>query len=78
MANSYSSVGEVAVRLNVAYWKIKYAHAARHIPEPLRVGNTRLYTEDDIKQLEIYFDQKKGGDEQVQLHGQGLPGLDKP
>jgi DNA-binding transcriptional MerR regulator len=69
MQSSYSSVGEVASRLNVAYWKVKYAHQAKHIPEPLRVGNRRLYTEDDIQRLKLYFDQKKGGDDQVQLLG---------
>lgn len=67
MQNGYSSVGEVASRLGVGYWKIKYAHASRHIPEPLRVGNTRLYTEDDIKRLELYFGKKEGGNDQVQL-----------
>jgi DNA-binding transcriptional MerR regulator len=72
MANSYSSVGEVATRLKVAYWRIKYAHAAGYIKEPLRVGNHRLYTEDDIHALELYFDQKKGGNEKVQLQRQGL------
>ncbi len=69
MANSYSSVGEVANRLKVAYWRIKYAHAAGYIKEPLRVGNHRLYTEDDIHELELYFDEKKGGNEQLQLQG---------
>lgn len=69
MVNNYRSISEVACRLKVAYWRIKYAHAAGYVKEPVRVGNHRLYTEDDIQELEHYFGQRKGGNGELQLQG---------
>lgn len=65
----YISLGELAARLGVPYWRIKYAHAAGHVPEPLRVGTRRLYTEEDIENMAIYFGLKKGERDDVQVRG---------
>jgi DNA-binding transcriptional MerR regulator len=65
----YICIGQLAARLGVPYWRIKYAHAAGHVPEPLRVGTRRLYTEQDIENMAIYFGLKKGERDDVQLQG---------
>jgi hypothetical protein len=53
--SQYFSIRQVADRLGVAFYRVKFAHQAGHVQEPLRVGNTRFYAEDDIRRLERYF-----------------------
>lgn len=69
MQEQYICIGELAAQLGVPYWRIKYAHAAGHVPEPLRAGTRRLYTESDIENLAIYFGLKKGECGNIQLRG---------
>ena len=52
MNNTFLSIRQVADRLGVRWYRVKYAHQAGHVHEPLRVGNTRFYTEADIRLLE--------------------------
>lgn len=75
MINDYLTIGEVAARLGVRFYQIKYAHQAGHVEEPLRVGNHRLYAESDIRRLQLYFSTKEGDDGTVRVQGQEPPGL---
>jgi DNA-binding transcriptional MerR regulator len=58
--NQFFSIRQVADRLGVAFYRVKYAHQAGHVQEPMRVGNTRFYAVDDIRRLEHYFPNKGG------------------
>ena len=51
---------DVATLLALPYYKIYYAHYSGQVPEPRKVGKTRLYNEDDLERLRIYFVQKEG------------------
>jgi DNA-binding transcriptional MerR regulator len=74
MTTQYFSIREVASRLNVKWYRIKYSHMAGLVPEPMRVGNTRLYADTDVRRLEHYF-QQKGGNGDDQLEQQDLTGV---
>lgn len=63
MEKNLFSVREVSSRLGVKWYRIKYAHNAGLVAEPMRVANHRLYSEADIKRLETYFAEKGGGNE---------------
>ncbi len=79
MFNDYLTIGEVAARLGVQFYRIKYAHQAGHVEEPLRVGNHRLYAEDDIRRLQLYFATKEEGDDgSIRVQGQELLGVAQP
>lgn len=77
MQHTFYTVRQVADRLGVRWYRIKYSHQAGHVPEPLRVGGSRLYTEEDIRLLRAYFG--KGDDDQEHsTERQDLPGLAEP
>ena len=72
MANALFSIREVANRLGVRWYRVKYAHMAGLVPEPMRVGNHRLYDEVDVGRLELYFS-RKGGNDKMQHEREELP-----
>lgn len=49
---------DVATLLALPYYKIYYAHYAGHVPEPRKVGKTRIYTEADLERLREYLAQR--------------------
>lgn len=65
MKSQFLGIMEVANLLNVKWYRIKYSHMAGLIPEPMRVGNHRLYSEDDVRRLEQHFN---GKDESQWMH----------
>ncbi|MBA4068100.1 MAG: hypothetical protein C0501_31245 [Isosphaera sp.] len=50
---------QVADRLSVGPWRVRYAHAAGHVLEPPRVDGVRRYGPDDVGRLERYFAAKR-------------------
>ena len=60
MGEIFSTSRQVSARLGVAFWRVRYAHEAGHVPEPQRVGSNRFYAEDDIEKLETYFARRGG------------------
>ena len=50
MADKFYSIRQVADRLGVRWYRVKYAHQAGHVQEPMRVGNTRFYADADVRQ----------------------------
>src|SRR5439155_1540383 len=48
MADTFYSIRQVADRLGVRWYRVKYARQAGHVQEPMRVGNTRFYADADI------------------------------
>jgi DNA-binding transcriptional MerR regulator len=52
----YVTVYEMAKRLGVYPGRIYRAHRMGRVPEPQRVGPTRLYTDADAKRLREYFE----------------------
>ncbi len=46
---------EAARRLQVPFYKIRYAHKAGHVPEPPRIGTRRVYDADMLERLKAYF-----------------------
>ena len=77
MTSNYYSTSEVAMRLGVKFYQVKYSHQAGHVPEPRRHGNHRFYDDDDVKRLAVYFN-KKGGNDKLQPQRQELPCLEEP
>ena len=69
MADALFSIREVANRLGVKWYRVKYAHMAGLVPEPMRVGNHRLYDEVDVRRLEVYLSRKSGNENTVQSRG---------
>lgn len=58
MKNEFRTIREVADLIGVKWYRIKYAHQARLVAEPLRVGNCRLYSEADVRKLKQYFNER--------------------
>jgi DNA-binding transcriptional MerR regulator len=52
------SIGEVAQRIGVERFRISYAHQMGYLPEVARFQGARLYTEDDLRVVEAYFEAK--------------------
>jgi len=50
---------DVASLLALPYYKIYYAHYSGQVPEPRKVGKTRIYTETDLEMLRKHFAQKE-------------------
>ncbi len=46
---------DVATLLALPYYKIYYAHYSGQVPEPRRVGKTRIYTEADLERLRKHY-----------------------
>jgi DNA-binding transcriptional MerR regulator len=76
MTDTFFSIREVANRLGVKWYRVKYAHMAGLVPEPMRVGNHRLYDEVDVRRLEVYFS-RKGGNENIQHEREDLPCMEE-
>lgn len=49
---------DVANLLALPYYKIYYAHYSGLVPEPRKVGKTRIYTEEDLERLRQHFAQR--------------------
>jgi DNA-binding transcriptional MerR regulator len=54
MPNEYS-LSEVARLTGVPYYRIYYSHYTGQIPEPRRVGRTRIYSEEDVQNIKEHF-----------------------
>jgi DNA-binding transcriptional MerR regulator len=52
------SISEVAQRIGVKRFRISYAHQMGYLPEVARFHGARLYTEDDLRLVEAYFEAK--------------------
>jgi DNA-binding transcriptional MerR regulator len=76
MVDTLFSIREVANRLGVKWYRLKYAHLAGLIPEPMRVGNHRLYSIEDVRRLEVFFS-TRGGNENIRHEREDLSGLDE-
>jgi DNA-binding transcriptional MerR regulator len=44
-------MGDLSKRLNVPPYRIAYLLTTRQLPEPKRVGNRRVFTETDARQV---------------------------
>lgn len=53
------SLSEVAKLTGIAYFRIYYAHYTGKIPEPQRVGKTRIYTAQDVAKIKEHFSRKE-------------------
>jgi DNA-binding transcriptional MerR regulator len=49
---------DVATLLALPYYKIYYAHYSGQVPEPRKVGRTRIYTDADLERLRRHFAQR--------------------
>lgn len=59
----YMTMADVVRRLkSVPRHKITYALDSQRIPEPARISGRRMFTEDDVAKILLYFDGRKGGD----------------
>ena len=51
------SIGEVSRQLDIAAYRIGYAHANGKVPEPkCRIAGKRVYDENEVAALAVYFD----------------------
>ena len=56
----YMTMAEVVRRLKtVARHKITYALDQQRIPEPARVSGRRMFTEDDVARILLYFESQQ-------------------
>lgn len=59
----YMTMADVVRRLkSVPRHKITYALDSQRIPEPARISGRRMFTEDDVAKILLYFDGIKGGE----------------
>ena len=75
MAENLYTIGEVADTLGVKFYRIKYAHQSGLVNEPSRIGNRRLYNDDDVRRLREYFCWKEATgetDEHIIYHKPGM------
>ncbi len=49
------SLGEVAQLTGVAYYRLYYAFYTGQLPEPKKVGKTRIFTEKDVQNIKEHF-----------------------
>jgi DNA-binding transcriptional MerR regulator len=49
------SLREVAQLTGVAYYRLYYAYYTGQIPEPKKVGKTRIFTEKDVEIIKEHF-----------------------
>ena len=60
MANeNFLGLMEMARLLDVAYWRILYAHRKGSLPWPARVVNTMAYSQEDFEHARTYFASRK-------------------
>jgi predicted DNA-binding transcriptional regulator AlpA len=57
--NGQYTLPEVARMLNLTYHGLYRLHYDRHIPEPHKVGRTRIYTEADVLKIKEYLAARK-------------------
>ncbi len=50
MKNTYL-IGDLSKRLNVPPYRIAYLYTTRQLPEPERIGNRRIFSEADARQV---------------------------
>ena len=53
------SLSEVARVTGIPYYRIYYSHYTGQIPEPRRVGRTRIYSEKDVQKIKEHFSKKE-------------------
>lgn len=56
MKSKLYSLRQVAAALGLKPYKITYCLTAGHVPEPLTVGNRRLFSTKDVVRLAEHFD----------------------
>ena len=44
-------MGELSKRLGVPHYKIAYLYMTRRLPEPMRIGNRRIFTDADARRV---------------------------
>jgi DNA-binding transcriptional MerR regulator len=44
-------LSDLSKRLNVPPYRITYLYTTRRLPEPLRIGNRRIFTDADARQV---------------------------
>lgn len=49
------SLNEVARLTGVAYYRLYYAFYTGQLPEPKKVGKTRIFTENDVQNIKEHF-----------------------
>ena len=49
------SLGEVAQLTGVAYYRLYYAIYTGQLPEPKKVGKTRIFTAKDVQNIKEHF-----------------------
>src|SRR5437764_300478 len=49
------TLGEVVRLTGIPYYRIYYGHYTGRIPEPRRVGRTRIYTEAEVRRIKEHF-----------------------
>ena len=58
----YMTMAEVVRRLKtVPRHKITYALDSQRISEPARISGRRMFTEDDVAKILLYFESRQGG-----------------
>lgn len=50
MKQSYL-MSDLSKRLNVPHYKIAYLYTTRRLPEPQRLGNRRIFSDSDARQV---------------------------
>jgi DNA-binding transcriptional MerR regulator len=53
------SLGEVARLTGVAYYRLYYAYYTAKIPEPKKIGKTRIFTDEDVEIIKEHFGRKE-------------------
>lgn len=54
------TVKDIATASNVTIWAVYKAHSSGRLPEPIRAGHARIYTESDRERALAYFARSKG------------------
>ena len=49
------SLGEVARLTGIAYYRLYYAFYTAKLPEPKKVGKTRIFTDRDVQRIKEHF-----------------------
>lgn len=52
------SVYEVADALGIRYYRIAYAERIGDLPPPKRIGEKRVYSEEDVERIRAYFTER--------------------
>lgn len=62
------TLSELSSEINIAYWRIKYAHQCGKIPEPAKVGGIRVYTDELVAIIKDYFGAKNNSSTYICMH----------